>query len=171
MPEQLLVTVDEIPISRWLEYKELRLESLITDPQAFGASYQEAASRSDRYWQARLEAVIHSDQNWLLFAEKASSLIGMVGAAVRDSTADIISLYVREHSRGRGISKMLMMKLLSDFADSGAVKAARLTVNKDQISALTLYRTLGFETISVEETLLGDGQMHAEYLMMKQLRS
>ena len=170
MPERSPVTVGEIPASRWSEYKELRLEALKTDPQAFGSSYENTLLHPDAVWQARLEAVIGSDKNWLLFAEEKNTLIGMIGATREGATLNIVSVYVVRPARGRGISKMLLARMIDGITKSRAVEIVRLTVNKDQIPALTLYRSFGFEIVGDEEVFMGDGLMHTEYTLQKRLR-
>ena len=171
MLERSLVTIGEISASRWSEYKDLRLEALKTDPQAFGSSYENTLLHPNVVWQARLEAVIGSDRNWLLFAEEANTLIGMIGASREAATANIVSVYVAKPARGRGISKMLLARMIDGITKSGAVKIVQLTVNKDQTPALTLYRSFGFEIVGDEEVLMGDGLMHTEYVLQKELCS
>ena len=157
-------------MSRWAEYKDLRLESLRTDPQASGSSYENTLLHPDVVWQGRLEAVIGSDKNWLLFAEEESTLIGMIGASREDATANVCSVHVAKPARGRGISKLLLAHVIDRITKSGPVESVQLTVNKDQTPALTLYRIFGFEIVSSEEALLGDGLMHTEYVLQKRLR-
>ena len=167
MPERSPVTVGELPVSRWAEYKDLRLESLKTDPQAFGSSYKNTLLHPDAVWQARLEAVIGSDKSWLLFAEEKNTLVGLIGASREEATVEIVSVYVTRPARGRGISKMLLARIIEAITKSSAVELIQLTVNKDQIPALTLYRNFGFEIVSSEEALLGDGLMHTDYVLQR----
>jgi len=149
----------------------LRLGSLKTEPQAFGSSYENTLLHPDAVWQARLEAVIGSDTNWLLFAEEENRLIGMIGASREAATADVFSVYVTKPARGRGLSKMLLAHVIDGITKSGGVEIIRLTVNKDQMPALALYRSFGFEIVGDEEVIMGDGLMHTEYVLEKRLRT
>lgn len=153
----------------WQAYRDLRLEALKTEPQAFGSTYQEALRCPDAYWQARLKDAADSTQSWLLFAKKDGCLVGMIGAFVESEIANVISVYVVETARGQGISKRLLSALLTELSASGNVETARLTVNKDQLPALALYRRFGFEIVREEECLMGDGELHAQYVMERAL--
>ena len=77
--------MDEIKIiqlfpDRWQEYKELRLEALQKDPQAFGQKYEKAREFSDEYWIDHLERSRTKDKILVFFAENNRKLVGMMGA-------------------------------------------------------------------------------------------
>lgn len=147
----------------------MRLEALKTEPQAFGSTYQEALRHPEAYWQARLKDAADSDKSWLLFAKENGRLVAMIGAFAENKIADVISVYVAEAVRGQGVSTRLLSALLKELAASGSVETARLTVNKDQRPALALYRRFGFEIVREEEGLMGDGELHAQYIMKRPL--
>lgn len=50
------ITIVIPPVSRWQEYKQLRLESLRKESQAFGAKYTDAKIKSDEEWIERVKA-------------------------------------------------------------------------------------------------------------------
>ena len=93
--ESETVAVIHLSPEEWRAYKELRLEALQTEPQAFGASYADSLRKPDSYWQMRLREAAVEQGSWLLFAREQSRLIGMIGAWVNDDpqTANIISVY------------------------------------------------------------------------------
>ena len=83
----------------WKDYRDVRLEALREDPQAFGSSYQDNVQKPDSYWQGRLAEAAEGKNSWLLFAKENDRLIGMIGAFQSDddtkhNTATIISLFV-----------------------------------------------------------------------------
>jgi hypothetical protein len=49
------------------------------------------------------------------------------------------------------------------------IKKIKLSVNKDQIPAVNLYKKFGFEVVDTENAQLGDGNFYDEYLMEKSL--
>lgn len=161
--------VIKLPPEEWQAYKDLWLEALKTEPQAFGYSYQDALQTSDAYWQARLRDAADSTQNWLLFARENDTLVGIMGASAENEIAEVISVYVTDAMRGQGVSNRLLSALLTEIAASGSVETMRLTVNKDQIPALAFYRRFGFEVVREEEGFLGDGILHAQYVMERPL--
>lgn len=165
----MTVEIDTLPPQEWQAYKDLRLEALKTEPQAFGTTYQESLRHPDAYWKARLKDAADSNQSWLLFATINGVLAGMIGAFAENKIAEVISVYVAEAVRGQGVSKRLLSALLTELAASGSVETARLTVNKDQLPALALYRRFGFEIVREEECLMGDGKLYAQYVMERPL--
>ena len=52
----------------WQQYKQIRLDSLLTEPQAFGSKYEDQQQRPDSYWQGRLSEAQAGKKGWLLFA-------------------------------------------------------------------------------------------------------
>ncbi len=163
--------VCKLPPEEWEAYKALRLEALLNEPRAFGSSYAEAKEKPDSYWKSRLENVEARNGNWLLFAKEQGDLRGMIGAFAKDdpAVAVIVSVYVSRAARGRGVSRALMTAMLGALGGSEAVKVVRLTVNREQRAAVALYQKFGFEVIGEEEATMGDGEVHAEFLMERPL--
>jgi len=64
------------------------------------------------------------------------------------SDADIQTIAVSERSRGRGLGRQLMGRLLAEATDRGA-RSIFLEVRADNPVAQSLYRSLGFEEIAV----------------------
>ncbi len=160
----------KLPVSRWQQYKEVRLRALKEDPQAFGASYDDNAKYTEEEWRRRLINAENSDRNWLYFAEENKTLKGMIGAYMEKEskdTATVISVYVPLEERGRGISKLLMQKLLDELSSKQYLKKVALTVNKDQIAAVNLYKKFGFVVKGQQNFKMGNGKDAIEYVMEK----
>ena len=166
------IEIITLPAEEWQAYKAFRLEALLDSPRAFGSSYQESTTRPDSHWQGRLEESAKGEAQWMLFAREGQRLVGMIGAFRKEDqpdTAHIISVYVAADARGRGISKLLMNAILARLKAAG-VKKAELSVVVDQLPALALYQSSGFVIIGKESRLLGDGEYHDEYDMVKDLQ-
>ena len=165
-----LVSIRALHPEAWAAYKQLRLEALEREPQAFGASYAEAIEKPDSYWRERLEAVDSVLGPWMLFAESAGSLVGMAGAyADEHGVIWIISVYVTASERGCGVARRLMEAVLGQIASTSAVTRVSLMVNKSQSIAVALYSSLGFRVKGEVPVTLGDGNLHEEYIMEKAL--
>jgi ribosomal protein S18 acetylase RimI-like enzyme len=157
-----------LPVERWMEFRELRLRALQTEPTAFGLSHAVAADYPDELWKSRLRDV-HDGISWIVLAERSGSLVGMVGAFQSDDNRDrrnatVWGVFVDEGERGRGIGHSLLAALLVQLAASG-ILTAKLTVNKEQTAAVRLYERHGFRIVGHETALLGDGQEHDELIM------
>lgn len=157
------IQIIKLPPERWNEYKTLRLRALQDDPQAFGSSYAKEVEDSDEIWQEK------TNDN-LFFASDGNNLVGMMGIwqsseDKKNKTANVFGVYVVPEFRGQGISKMLMQALLDQLKTNPDITKLKLTVNRDQLTAVKLYEGFGFEIKSLEKTMLGDGNYYDEYLM------
>ena len=71
--------------------------------------------------------------------------------------------------RGRGLSKKLLEKIF-DEAKQKNLQSIQLKVNSLQTIAFDLYESLGFvEVERNSEQLMGDGQLHEQIVMEKQM--
>ncbi len=161
------IQIIKLPPERWNEYKTLWLRALKDDPQAFGSSYAKEVTYSDEKWQKRAK-------DFMLFANSDDKLIGMMGIWQSDQDkenkmANVFGVYVMPEFRGKGISIMLMQTLLDELKTNPDILKLKLTVNKDQLSAIKLYESFGFKIIGQENALLGDGNYYDEYLMERDL--
>lgn len=157
------------------DYKNLRLEALHEEPQAFGSSYKDQKNSSDEEWQKWLEDYRKGERSWMIFAGDGQKLIGMLGAYqtdldVENKEANIIAVYVTKQARGKGVSKLLLKRLLDKLTNDTSVKRVKLAVNIDQEAAVKLYESFGFKVSGKENMVLGDGIAHEEYLMEKDIK-
>lgn len=156
----------------WPAYRQIRLEALHSEPQAFSSTYDETRQRPDSHWQQRLRDVQDGENSWLLFARENDRLIGLIGAMRdpdRHGYVDIISVYVARDRRGMGVGKALMEAILAEVSRTGVYQAAALSVNAEQAAAVALYRRFGFEVAAEVTDRMGDGHICRSYLMEKSL--
>ena len=148
------IKIIQLPPERWKEYKDLRLEMLLSDPQAFGKSYEKSLNGPDSLWEERLRAAQKKDKLLMLFAESNRKLIGMIGAYFNFDTetknaAKIFGVYVNKDFQGKGVAKSLQEELL---------KRIWVQVNNSQPAAVKLYEQGNFKTTKKERMILGDGK-------------
>ncbi len=164
--EIVRLTPDEWPL-----YKQIRLEALKEEPQAFGSRYEDNLLRPNSFWRSRLEEAQVGEKSWLLFARVDGRIAGIIGAYCEEENdvVDIISVYVAKSARGQGVGAALMEAILAEVAKKSLFRKARLMVNADQAAALGMYRRFGFQVVGEETNVLGDGKQHMEYVMEKVL--
>lgn len=155
----------------WQQYKQIRLESLQVEPQAFIRSYQDALTLPDSYWQERLIEAQVGENSWLLFAKEHNRIIGITGAhrTEEPDVVEIISSFVKKERRGLGVSNALMTAILKEVSHSEIFRIARLVVNMDQTAAITSYHHFGFQIVGKKTRIMGDGKSHVDYVMEKDL--
>lgn len=164
--------IKNLPTSDWKKFRLLRLRAFKNEPQAFLTTYKEALARPPQKWQETLKKVLEG-KSFLVFARLDEKLVGMIGAWQNEddkskNTATIYGVYVDKKIRGKGIAARLMTETLEELKKK-KIKKANLSVNEEQIIAYKLYIKLGFKVISEENLKLGDGKMHKELKMEKEL--
>lgn len=157
----------------WRLYRQIRLESLQAEPQAYSSSFGEVSQRPDSHWQERLIETQQGSQSWLLFAKENDRIIGMVGAyrSVTSGVVEIISLYVTIRNRQKGAGRALLEAILAEISQASDIRKACLTVNSEQAAAVALYRESGFQVTGETGGVMGDGKYYPGYFMEKQVMS
>lgn len=159
----------KLTLSDWEKYKELRLEALEKDSEAFGDSYEESLKRTDDDWKTRLE----NPKNHIFAARERDNYIGMAAAYQEKGQkmshiAYVWGVYVRDTYRGKGIGKKLMEVVISELQANKEIEKINLNVNTKQISAVKLYESFGFQIIgTLHKELKINGEYFDEYVMEK----
>ncbi|MEV5839419.1 GNAT family N-acetyltransferase [Nocardia sp. NPDC052112] len=135
----------------WAAFRNVRLRALADAPAAFGATLEQARSRSDQDW---------SD----LLAQRAQFVASVDGidvgtAAGHDDPerpgAHLISMWVAGRSRGTGISDRLVRSVIDWAVDAGHRKVW-LEVAEGNAAAERLYLRHGFVRTGVHGVVAPD---------------
>lgn len=164
------IEIIQLPPEQWQRYREIRLETLREEPQAFGSTYADMTQRPPEYWQGRLTDSQRGEKSRLLFAQIGERLVGMIGVFYPEpDVAEIVSVYASKAVRGRGSGKMLMEGILAEIGQREGIRKVVLGVNKQQAAAVGLYRRFGFEVVEEREEVREDGEIRRGYWMEKRL--
>jgi ribosomal protein S18 acetylase RimI-like enzyme len=136
----------------WQAARDIRLESLLRDPQAFGSTYAEAVDRTEAGWRAWLSRPGLT----MLIARTSQNPVGIVGGlrgvdADDDSVAMIVSMYVTARHRQRGVGRRLLQAILADLEMDPVLSRVILHVSRSQVAAQRLYASLGFVPVGEED--------------------
>ncbi|EWG13114.1 GNAT family N-acetyltransferase [Cytobacillus firmus] len=148
-------------------YKELRIEGLKKNPEAFGSSYEEEAGRPPEVYGERFRG----DNSFHYGAFENGELIGVV-SLVRDTglkmkhRSNIYAMYVTESARMNGVGKSLVSKAVETARSWEGVEQIHLAVMSENTPAKKLYASFGFEVYGKERHALKiDGKYYDEDLM------
>lgn len=103
-----MIIVKRLNEKDWLLLKRIRLAALINDPDVFGSSYEEEASKTEAHWRDQL-----TEMNSAIFGVfDGESCVGMTGVSIyRDDpsgkTAILWGSWLEPEFRGKGLSKLL----------------------------------------------------------------
>ena len=145
-------------------YRDIRLEALQRNPEAFGSTFEWEDAQPLSWFEASLgRAAIFGG-----FVE--GTLAGMAGFAAQESSkrahkALLWGMYVRAAARNTGLGKRLVTAVL-DHA-RGRVEMVQLTVVSENEAARRLYRAMGFVEYGYEKRALKqDGRYYDDVLMV-----
>ncbi len=148
-------------------YRDIRLEALKSDPDAFGSMFEEESVQPLQWFADRL------DGSAVFGAFDGSDLLGIAGFLVRQGRKEahkglLSGMYVRPGTRGAGIGRRLVEAVI-DHARRH-VEQLQLTVVAGNERAQRLYTGLGFVAYGLEKNSLKmDGRYWDEVLMAKPL--
>jgi ribosomal protein S18 acetylase RimI-like enzyme len=162
------VKIRKLPISRWEDYKRLRLESLKESPLAFGSAFEEEAGFRVAQWKKRMKGTY--------FAMSGKVPVGTVVCSFSKEVkfrhiAEIYGFYVRASHRGKGIGTALLNHALRLASENTRVIKARLYVNDHQRAALKMYEKAGFKVVGrLDREMKVDGRFYTMLVMEKRIR-
>lgn len=149
-------------------FRQIRLEALRREPEAFASSAAEWECLSRQEWQLRLEA------GPVAVALRDGEPIGLMGLLPerRQRTrhrATLVMVYVRREERGRGLADRMLSKLIA-AAPSLGVRQLELHVSGENGAAIGFYRRAGFAEVGrLPAAFVHDGRFIAELVMVRQL--
>lgn len=135
------IVISEIPSTQWNRYREIRLRSLITDPDSFGSNFQRESDFQEENWLAEFElntvfvATVAEIDVGVMFAEP---LEGEFGAQCW-----IGGCWIDPKYRGRGIMAKLF-EFIDQNLDRYPWNIQGLGVFVDNYPAVTSYLKVGF---------------------------
>lgn len=155
--------IRKLPQSKWKDYREIRLEGLKNDPEAFASSYEEELEFGEDVWKRRMPNVIFALVNGIT----AGVITCIAGHREKvKHTSDIFGFYVRKEYRNRGIGSMLLEAAISNIREDPEVKKINLSVSSTQVAAISLYQKTGFVKVGeATDQFLVNGKFSNEVFM------
>jgi ribosomal protein S18 acetylase RimI-like enzyme len=150
--------------------REVRLRALTTDPDAFGSTDTEVASRPRAFWSGWAAEHAAGDDHCTLFALLYGRVVGLIRIE-REPQPDVFGIYsmwVAPEARRRGIA----LELLSEaerWIESAGGSEAELNVVDRETPARRLYERAGFRLDGRTEPAAHPGAV--ELGMRKRLRT
>lgn len=158
-----MVEIQRLPQDRWKDYQQLRLESLSNEPIAFGSSYEEEITLSQKVWQRRI-----GDALFALIDDKPVGMLAII-TSNRIKTkhiAEIFAMYVQPGYRNQGIGGQLIAKAIEIIKKNKDIRKINLTVNPGQEYAVKLYQKYGFNNVgTAKDQYYINGRYYDELLM------
>ena len=148
-------------------FREIRLEGLSRDPDAFSSTFEDENSRELSFFEDRLA-------NSAVFAAfRGTDPSGVAGFYVQPGPKHrhkgmLWGMYVRPQARGAGIGARLVEAVIEHAR--AHVELIQLTVISENLAARRLYERFGFEEYGLEKRAAKyRGRYHDDLLMAKML--
>ena len=156
-------------------FRALRRERLEIAPRAFAESISEHDAIPPATIAARLAS--SSPENFVMGAFAPSGqLIGMAGFArsprIKSRHKGVVwGVYVQPTWRNQGIARGLLQALVERARSNAGLEQINLNVTTDQVAAVRLYKSLGFETYGHEKQALKiDASYVDDYYMVLRVK-
>jgi len=145
------------------DYRTIRLASLRTEPDSFGAVYEIEAARPIESFVERLASSV------VLGAYAGGHIVGVaafnqeLGPKERHK-AVVGGIYVQPDARGQGIAAALIAAIIESART--VVDQLTLTVVQGNGAAIALYRKFGFEVYGVEPRARKNSSGYVDKVLM-----
>ncbi len=144
-------------------FRDLRLEGLAAQPEAFGSSLEDESDEPLGTWQKRLD----SSKVFGVFGN--GGLIGVAGISQRQGAklahqGVLWGLYVYEAARGQGAGRALLEAAISHARGEVVQLTTSVTLTNER--AKVLYESLGFKVWGVQPRLLKVGGRYYDVAQM-----
>lgn len=150
--DEEVFTVHRVLISEWKKVREIRMQSVLDSPQAFGDSIETVAARTQEVWEQWIE------NSYQYVTEVNGAFIASITLRQdQDGIWVINGVWTSPAHRNKGLSRKLF-KQVFEVAKEMHISSLQLKVNPTQVGAMHVYQSLGFIKIGTSEELpLGDG--------------
>lgn len=136
-------------------YRNLRLQALSTNPEAFLTTYDDYLSRPFEHVTNQLTP---DDDHFTVGAfvgDASDHLVGTVTLVRERATkarhiANVVAMFVSPHVQRQGIGRELLADLIQRARLLDGVEQLRLSVVKDNNAAMALYQVVGFQVYGIE---------------------
>jgi ribosomal protein S18 acetylase RimI-like enzyme len=161
------IQIRRLAASEGAAYREIRLEALRLNPEAFGSTFEAESARPLAHFSERVT------QCPMFGAFRGEEIVGMAGflgrAGLKDAHKGYLwGMYVRAGSRNAGVGRRLAEAVIGVAREH--VEVLQLDVVSENEAARRLYASLGFVEYGIERKALKQaGRYYDEVLMAKDL--
>ena len=160
-----MTSIQPLKPGDWQRWRDIRLASLKTSPDAFGSTLAEALKRSQQSWIEQLEQL----PTYLAVLDEQD--VGVARGVPNSENlheAFLISMWVAPEARGKGVGGMLIAAV-KDWAKEQGFLRLVLDVADENAAAIALYLSNGFSATGETGSLPEPRQHIREHRMVLSL--
>ena len=157
--------IDEYITYKIFDYKSIILHSSDIDfKNKIEIILSEYREKKQNYYQYFIDSVMNNyDNSYYIYLFKEDKIIGMTRAGVRKKKIEISNVFLLEKHRGKGYAFNMLNKFINFLKYQNDVMKIGLSVEKDNIKALTLYKNLNFNIECEEDEVLLENKKLVKY--------
>jgi ribosomal protein S18 acetylase RimI-like enzyme len=152
-------------------YWKIRLEALECEPEAFGSSPEDHRALSLDDIAVRISA--DPPNNFVVGAFMGEQLVGTAGFLRNKGLKErhkgfVWGVYISRKARGKSAGRQMLQMLLERATTIEGIEQIKLAVATTGEAAMSLYRSLGFESFGCERRALkiGDRYVDEEHMVL-----
>lgn len=160
--------INRLTADDFLIYKQIRLESLLQDHNAFGSTYEYDSIQADDYWKNAL----NSYHIFAIF--DGDKVIGCAGLDIDSMerfkhNSKLWGVYISKAYRGKGMASILIDAIIK-YAREKNILQIYLSCMQANADAVEFYKRIGFEICGImpKAVKIGD-QYFDDCLMFKEI--
>ena len=150
-----MALVERLGEGDWAVFRELRLRSLLDSPDAFGSTYGEESSRTERAWRDWAAGRWRGGTAVVFAGRDDGTAVGIATGAEYEAEAGVAHVYamwVAPDARGAGVGRALVDAVAGWARDRGCDRLV-LSVTESNQTARRFYEACGFEDTGEREAL------------------
>ena len=106
---------------------------------------------------ALYEEIIENKVSRYYMALFENERIGYIGVWIPRPNAEILTLYIKEEFRKKSYGVVLLEFMLDQLAEEN-IESVTLEVRVSNVAAISLYKKVGFEQVSIRKNYYKDGE-------------
>lgn len=140
------IVIKKLTREDWKTFKELRLQMLTDEPQAFTTTLAQVSAYTREEWKKRV-AGEHVAVLVIFVDGKPVGMDGLVYKEHEKEAVTIWGMFVKKEFRERGLGTKLMRAIEKEIRKDKSIKTIKICVMACQIPAWKLYKKQGFTEI------------------------
>jgi len=152
------ISIRQISIDDWQEFREIRLKALQSDPKVFGSNYTRENNYSDQDWKEWLGAKNQA----IFFIYDDEKPIGMTGIyipqdTVRKTTAVLWGSWLDSDYRRKGISDLMYKSRIDWAKQQPDIRKIKVSHRESNLASKYANQKHGFRLVKKEDKVWHDG--------------
>ncbi|MFP7493120.1 GNAT family protein [Terribacillus saccharophilus] len=138
-------------------YWKLRLQALQNHPDAFSTSYEDAVKQEDPIGRMQNNLENPDTETYGIFIDDllaGNATLRYETPAKLRHRADLVAVYLAPETRGRGLGKMLISRMIQAAREREGIEKINLVVAATNPTAKHVYEQAGFKQFGIEDFAL-----------------